>query len=179
MNCLNPSDGLAVQFERSISEAKKHHSEFLSCASNSLKAALLCGQALVSARETINRGDWWKTLKTYWPELSRTTAWRLISLAENSHKLGDLEMGKSEAYEKLGMIPTLAPETESSNGTQGASITIESLAPRTRFLARLSEKKDEILSWPEEDRQRLADALKPAVDLHSSLTQFKGEVIDA
>jgi hypothetical protein len=170
--------GLAVKFENHISEAKKHHAEFIGCASESLKAAMLCGKALVSARETIGHGDWWKTLRTYWPEISRTTAWRLMQLADNAHLLGDLTMTKIEAYEKLGMVPTLAPETESQ--AKSTTITIEALAPQvSRFAQKLNDKKDAVLSWPAEDRAKLEQALKPAVDLYSSLTAMKGEVINA
>jgi len=157
-----PTENQAVQFEQFIDEAKKHHAEFVSCASESLKAAALCGQALIRARGACEQNQWLNTLKRYWPELSRTTAYRYIDIAENSHTVGNLE---DLSQRGLLRIIGKAPESDSS-ATKSVVITVEAFE---RFSHKIEAGRAELLTWPEDKRQKLKTALRPIVDVYESL----------
>lgn len=156
------ADGQAVQFEQFVKEAKDHHQDFLSCATDSLKSAALCGQALIRARDAVKHGDWMATLRLYWKEMSKSTAYRYIEVAEKFHTVGNLA-----GMTLRGFLSAVNQAPETTN-TETKPIVIN-LGSVERMSQKFELKRDEVLTWPEDKRNALKVALKPIAEVYEAL----------
>lgn len=167
-DAIQPSQ--AVEFENHVEEAKRHHTDYASSASEAVKSALLCGQSLIRARD-IFKGDreWLKALARYWPEISQRRAYDFIEVAEYCSSAANLDL-KDVSLREIKRLANATTETD--GGKSGTVITFE--ASIEKWAHKLEAKKDEVLTWPDEKRAQLKEALEPIVKVYEAL---RGPVI--
>jgi hypothetical protein len=173
-------DGQAVQFEKFIQEAKGHYHEALhfgrkikSDVAEGIKAMLLCGHALNSAKAVAGHGKWLKVLAFHWPDICQQTASRWMRAAEYAHERNLTEyQSQREFLLSNGIIS--APETTNSGSPSTPQvITFEAVA---RISHKIESSRDAVLAWPEDKKQKLKDALKPAHELYETLAKERDAV---
>lgn len=144
-----------------------------SSGAEAVKAALLCGDALNEAKGRLRHGEWLAWLERHCGDVARsiTTAQNWMRLARvNNQGFGFLEEASSltVAYRMVGILPAL-PERE---GGEGTLVTLEQVSGRLAWLRR---QADAVASWSEEQKRKLADELRPLIELyHQLIPEAKG-----
>jgi hypothetical protein len=146
-----------------------------SAGNDAVKAALLCGEALLEGKGILGHGKWLPWLERHCADIARSivTAQHWMRLA-SANKKGCfyLEEAQSltDAYRKVGILPEL-PERVSGDGTAGArEMTIDWLVGKLSGLRNVREAaRGAMKSWSQEQRRKLAEELRPLIELYHEL----------
>lgn len=145
---------------------------------DAVKAALLCGEALLEAKGVLGHGRFGSWLERHCAEVAHSyeTAARWMRLATaNLSGVTVLEAGSlTAAYRLVGILPALerssSGEGDGEAGDGGKGMTIDGLVGRLSFFRKVqSAVRSAVVGWTIEERRRLAEELRPLIDLYREL----------
>lgn len=159
---------LAIAINDHFDQSEVLAAEIRTKGPEAVKERVLLGQSLRQAKGLVRHGQWYIWLKKHCPKLSVNTVERAMRLANPSHVM-DLETcaGLREAYIACGILPESLP-AEGEAMEPGAEMTIDKMARRVDwFRTRLSAAP--LVNWSRDQKQRMASALRPLVELYEQL----------
>lgn len=151
---------IVEHYETAIAEAGRA----IRSGQEAVKAALLCGQALIKSKAILGHGNWMPWLANL-GSIDQETARKYMFLAKSTHVLNfDDCASVRQAYILAGIIPQ--PQERQANGA--FELTPKwTLSNLTRFTPRIDHAV--VMGWQEQDKQAVRAQLEPLVRLYEEL----------
>lgn len=148
-------------YENAITEAGRA----IRSGQEAVKAALLCGHALIKSKALLKHGEWLPWLHRL-ETIDQATAFKFVRLAKLCHEINfDQCASVRQAYILAGIIPQ--PEPKQADGTVFELTPKWTLSSLSRLAPRIDRRV--VVTWLDEDKQAVRAQLEPLVRLYEEL----------